>query len=59
MSKKPPVILCPKCKAMRVNRLHRKCAVCKIPLIYVGEFFVRGDGGFIWTGKDWMSVEDI
>jgi len=58
-NRKPSVIVCPGCRGMRVNRLHRKCALCKIPLIYVGEFFVREDGGFIWTGKEWMPMEEL
>ena len=59
MSRKPSVIICPGCKTMRVNRLHRKCARCKIPLVYVGEYFVKADGGFLWTGSEWVPVEEL
>ena len=64
MSRKPSVIYCPNCErigrpTLRVNRLHRKCAYCKIPLVYVGEYFVKADGGFLWTGTRWIPVEEL
>ena len=64
MSRKPSIIQCPNCerrgkRTLRVNRLHRKCAICKIPLVYVGEYFVKADGGFLWTGSRWIPVEEL
>jgi len=59
VSRKPSVIQCPGCNRLRVNRLHRKCAICKIPLVYVGEYFVKADGGFLWTGTRWIPVEEL
>jgi len=59
MSRKPSVIICPGCKGMRVNRLLRRCALCKIPLVYVGEYFLKADGGFLWSGTRWIPVEEL
>jgi len=44
---------------MRVNRLLRRCAYCKIPLVYVGEYFLKADGGFLWSGTRWIPVEEL
>ena len=59
MSRKPEVIYCPRCRSLRVNRTHGKCSVCKVRLVYVGEFFTTEEDGFVWTGKEWKPCQEI
>jgi hypothetical protein len=56
--RQPPVIHCPNCSALRVNRRRRRCGVCGVLLLYVGEIMQLDDEGFLWHDGRWESLAD-
>jgi len=62
MKDRPNTIVCPSCRALRVNRRHKSCGVCKVALIYPGEFFTveEADNGWFWAGKKrhWVPLKE-
>jgi hypothetical protein len=60
-ARKPKVIICPKCRAMMVNRKKTKCCHCGQRLLYRGDFFFSSDDAFHWMGnsRGWVHVSDL
>jgi len=55
--RRPYIVACPKCGAMRRNRLKGHCCKCGIRLIYRGEVFTSEEDAFVWRGnKGWVHV---
>lgn len=61
--RKPEVIICPACGALRVNRTHRRCGRCGVKLFYPGDMICVEDvsdvSGYHWIGTKWIKVSEL
>jgi len=51
------VIVCPRCKGIFIRRRLRACPLCKVTLIYPGEYVNSENDGYIWLTK-WVKIKD-
>ncbi len=60
MMRKAEVIICPKCRAVRVNRRRKACSVCGVGLYYQGDFLLD-DNGYVYskTRDTWVPVRTV
>lgn len=52
------VLICPNCKAWRINRRYKKCGNCKVGLKYSHDFVYEGDW-YYWPEIGWITYEEL
>jgi len=54
------VMICPNCKEIFMQRAKEKvCPLCKIRLVYLGEYFSPMSNGFYWCEREWKKISDL